>query len=350
MLSAGVTLGRSSDYWEDPARARRRSLTPSPTGSGSSQSSRETSSSGLRRARTEAWPGLSSRARRKVGSLASSGSRIIFYPISQVCLLTLSRTTKEETAGSVNRAFLPFCSLSSSFFALVLLVRETLNFAAALRLPRSVSENERRAIVDQTIEELGLRDAADTIVGGALRKGISGGERRRLSIGCVLVTLPSVLLLDEPTSGENPSPQDLSSPRVLLTLVSGLDAFTAHLLLETLSRLAKRNRTIIISLHAPRSDAFSLLDRLILLSKGDVVYSGKTADSLEWFHERGWDVEKGTNPLGGSPVVQSHLVALNMANLDCAVLQTSSSTCPPSTIETLTRKQRYAALCVHFRT
>ena len=76
-------------------------------------------------------------------------------------------------------------------------VRETLGFAAALRLPRSVSDAERTAIVEQTIQELGLKDAADTIVGGALRKGISGGERRRLSIGCILVTLPSILILDE---------------------------------------------------------------------------------------------------------------------------------------------------------
>lgn len=51
-------------------------------------------------------------------------------------------------------------------------------------------------IVEQTIDELGLRDAAETVVGGPLRKGISGGEKRRLSIGCVLVTLPSVLILD----------------------------------------------------------------------------------------------------------------------------------------------------------
>ncbi|KAL7410573.1 P-loop containing nucleoside triphosphate hydrolase protein [Mrakia frigida] len=158
-----------------------------------------------------------------------------------------------------------------------LTVRETLSFAAALRLPRSVSDQERTAIVQQTIEELGLKDAADTIVGGALRKGISGGERRRLSIGCVLVTLPSVLILDEPTTG--------------------LDAFTSHLLLQTLGQLAKRGRTVVLSLHAPRSDAFALLDRLIVLSKGDVVYSGKTPGSLDWFSERGFHVEKGTNPL-----------------------------------------------------
>lgn len=79
-----------------------------------------------------------------------------------------------------------------------LTVRETLSFSANLRLPASMTEEARKVIVEQTLAELGLNDVADVIVGGAYRKGISGGERRRLSIGCVLVTLPSVLVLDEP--------------------------------------------------------------------------------------------------------------------------------------------------------
>lgn len=136
-----------------------------------------------------------------------------------------------------------------------------------------------REIVDQTIEELGLKECADTVVGGIFRKGISGGERRRLSIGCVLVTLPSVLILDEATTG--------------------LDATTSFLLLQTLSELAKRHsRTIILSLHAPRSDAFALFDRLMVLSKGDVVYSGRASDSLGWFERHGCELRKETNPLG----------------------------------------------------
>ncbi|CDZ97680.1 Pleiotropic drug resistance proteins (PDR1-15), ABC superfamily [Phaffia rhodozyma] len=165
----------------------------------------------------------------------------------------------------------------SDFLLPHLTVRETLRFAAALRLPTSVSKSERELIVEQTIQELGLKDAAETVVGGASRKGISGGEKRRLSIGCVLVTLPSILVLDEPTSG--------------------LDAFTSHLLLETLSQLAKRNRTVVLSLHAPRSDAFGLFDKLLLLSKGNVVYSGPTHKSLPWFERCGWTLEAGTNPL-----------------------------------------------------
>ncbi|KAJ6569618.1 P-loop containing nucleoside triphosphate hydrolase protein [Mycena capillaripes] len=159
-----------------------------------------------------------------------------------------------------------------------LTVRETLTFSAALRLPKTVDNNTVRQIVDQTIEELGLKECADTVVGGVFRKGISGGERRRLSIGCVLVTMPSVLILDEATTG--------------------LDATTSFLLLQTLSDLAKRHsRTIILSLHAPRSDAFALFDRLMVLSKGDVMYSGRASDSLGWFEEHGCELKKETNPL-----------------------------------------------------
>ncbi|KAK4686772.1 hypothetical protein P7C73_g3345, partial [Tremellales sp. Uapishka_1] len=158
-----------------------------------------------------------------------------------------------------------------------LTVRETLTYAARLRLPPSLSAETIRLIVEQTIDELGLRDAAETVVGGPLRKGISGGEKRRLSIGCVLVTLPSVLILDEPTSG--------------------LDAFTSYLLLQTLSQLARRGRTVILSIHAPRSDAFNLFDRIALLSKGEVVYSGLRENCLGWFSTLGQEVERGVNPL-----------------------------------------------------
>ncbi|KAG8742394.1 hypothetical protein FRC10_001576 [Ceratobasidium sp. 414] len=148
-----------------------------------------------------------------------------------------------------------------------LTVRETLECAAALRLPASISAETRRLVVDQTIQELGLRDAADTVVGGALRKGISGGERRRLSIGCALVTLPSILALDEPTTG--------------------LDAFTAFALLQTLSSLAQGGRTVLLSLHQPRSDAFALFDRLVVLCRGDVVFAGRREKCLPWFEGMG---------------------------------------------------------------
>ncbi|CAE7148911.1 unnamed protein product [Rhizoctonia solani] len=148
-----------------------------------------------------------------------------------------------------------------------LTVRETLDYAAALRLPSSISSSTRRLIVDQTIRELGLGDAADTVVGGALRKGISGGERRRLTIAISLISLPSILALDEPTTG--------------------LDAFTAYALLQTLSSLARRGRTVVMSVHQPRSDAWELFDRIVVLSKGDIVFAGRREKCLGWFEDMG---------------------------------------------------------------
>jgi ABC-type multidrug transport system ATPase subunit len=78
------------------------------------------------------------------------------------------------------------------------------------------------------------------------------------------------------------------------------DAFTAFLLLQNLSALAKKGRTIILSIHAPRSDAWKLFDRVVLLTKGQVAYSGKRDDCLAWFEGLGQHLETGINPLGES--------------------------------------------------
>ncbi|KDE04252.1 hypothetical protein MVLG_05280 [Microbotryum lychnidis-dioicae p1A1 Lamole] len=153
-------------------------------------------------------------------------------------------TGATRSKGKVNTRKLIGYVRQEDFLLPYLTVRETLTFAAALRLPRSVTRQQREAIVEQTINELGLRDAAETIVGGPFRKGISGGEKRRLSIGCVLVTLPSVLVLDEPTT-----------------------------------------------------DCFKLFDTITLLSRGSVVYSGPQASILDYFNKLGHPLPALANPL-----------------------------------------------------
>ncbi|GAA6021211.1 hypothetical protein JCM11491_001608 [Sporobolomyces phaffii] len=207
----------------------------------------------------------------RAGNLDLTTGSIAYSPLS-------SSTTPAQSSKSSFKAKKVIGYVRQDDYLLPFLtVRETLAFSAALRLPRSVPEETRNQIVEQTITELGLADAADTIVGGAGRKGISGGEKRRLSIGCVLVTLPSVLVLDEPTSG--------------------LDSFTAYHLLGTLSRLAQRGRCVVLSIHQPRSDAFPLFDKITLLSKGSVVYSGLRTDLLPHFSSLGLSPPKRTNPL-----------------------------------------------------
>ena len=93
--------------------------------------------------------------------------------------------------------------------------------------------------VESVIAELGLRHVADTKVGGVEVRGISGGERRRVSIGVQLLVNPSILFLDEPTSG--------------------LDSFTAHHLMETLAKLSSNNRIVLLTIHQPRCVKFSIL-------------------------------------------------------------------------------------------
>ena len=102
-------------------------------------------------------------------------------------------------------------------------VRECLTFAAKLKLKGSNDEKIRR--VDEILEELRLTKAQNTKIGGPLVKGVSGGERKRTSIGVELITDPKLIFLDEPTAG--------------------LDSFTATSVMETLKDLAKKGRTIV---------------------------------------------------------------------------------------------------------
>lgn len=157
-----------------------------------------------------------------------------------------------------------------------LTARETLVYATELRLPDSTTKLERLRLVEEVILELGLKDCADTIVGDSTHKGLSGGEKRRLSIGIQILSNPSLLFLDEPTTG--------------------LDAHSAFLLIKTLKQLANRGRTIIISIHQPRSDIFFLFDYLCILSQGKTVYSYKVDKVLEYFGQLGYTVPENVNP------------------------------------------------------
>ncbi|KAK9486663.1 P-loop containing nucleoside triphosphate hydrolase protein [Lipomyces starkeyi] len=154
--------------------------------------------------------------------------------------------------------------------------RETLIYSADLRLPSSTTKEERRRLVEEVILELGLKDCADTIVGDNEHKGLSGGEKRRLSIGIQLLSNPSVLFLDEPTTG--------------------LDAYSAQLLIKTLQKLSRRGRTLITSIHQPRSDIFFLFDSITLLSQGQPLYSGKVEESVTYFSRLGYTVPEHMNP------------------------------------------------------
>ncbi|NXL05492.1 ABCG2 protein, partial [Mesembrinibis cayennensis] len=157
-----------------------------------------------------------------------------------------------------------------------LTVRENLKFSAALRLPKSVKEQEKNERVNQIIKELGLSKVADSKVGTQFIRGVSGGERKRTSIGMELITDPAILFLDEPTTG--------------------LDASTANAVLLLLKRMSKQGKTIIFSIHQPRYSIFRLFDSLTLLAAGRVLYHGPAQHAIEYFQSIGYECEPYNNP------------------------------------------------------
>ncbi|KAK9808606.1 hypothetical protein WJX72_000468 [[Myrmecia] bisecta] len=149
-----------------------------------------------------------------------------------------------------------------------LTVWETLYFAAMLRLPKEMSTEDKKQRVQNVITALGLEKCKNTIIGGFFRRGISGGERKRVSVGHELLINPSILMLDEPTSG--------------------LDSTTAMHLVQTLRQLATGGRSVVTTIHQPSSRLYQLLDKLLLLSNGHVMYYGVASGAAEYFHKLGY--------------------------------------------------------------
>ena len=153
--------------------------------------------------------------------------------------------------------------------------REILDFSAGMTL--RISPENKKMLVDQTLKELGLNACADTVVGGLMTRGLSGGEKKRTSVGMELICNPSVLFLDEPTTG--------------------LDSFIALQIIELLVSIAKNyNRTIIATIHQPSSQIFNCFDRLLLLSKGATVFMGRASESIKYFKQLGFGLPENYNP------------------------------------------------------
>ncbi|XP_043530401.1 broad substrate specificity ATP-binding cassette transporter ABCG2 [Chiloscyllium plagiosum] len=175
-----------------------------------------------------------------------------------------------------------------------LTVRENLQFSAALRLPKNIRNKEKNNRIVQVIKELGLSKVADSKVGTPFIRGVSGGERKRTNIGMELIIDPSVLFLDEPTTG--------------------LDASTALAVLMLLQRMSRKGKTIIFSIHQPRYSIFKLFGSLTLLANGRLVYHGPSAEALDYFTGIGYMCEPFNNPAdffldiinGDSTAVSTH--------------------------------------------
>ncbi|KAL9317222.1 hypothetical protein ACSQ67_013739 [Phaseolus vulgaris] len=169
-----------------------------------------------------------------------------------------------------------------------LTVRETLSLATELQLPDISSAEERDEFVNTLLFKLGLVSCADTNVGDAKVRGISGGEKKRLSMACELLASPSVIFSDEPTTDNYQLCHFAYFVFKFLCVLSGLDAFQAEKVMETLQQLAQDGHTVICSIHQPRGSVYSKFDDIILLTEGSLVYAGPARDEpLAYFSKFG---------------------------------------------------------------
>ena len=155
-------------------------------------------------------------------------------------------------------------------------VKENIFFSANLRLPFSTSLKVKRQLVHNVIDKLGLRDVADQMIGTDFHRSISGGERKRTNIAMELVIAPSILFLDEPTTG--------------------LDAYTAVLLIRQLKDLSEEGKIIVMSIHQPRYAIYCMFDTVTLLSQGRTVYHGAAKDAIGYLSGLGHECPERENP------------------------------------------------------
>ncbi|ORX58024.1 hypothetical protein DM01DRAFT_351938 [Hesseltinella vesiculosa] len=184
-----------------------------------------------------------------------------------------------------------------------LTVRETLMYAAMLRLPRTMPLKVKQRRVQDIMQELGIDSIADHRIGiPGQERGISGGEKRRVSLAKAMVTNPQLLFLDEPTSG--------------------LDAYNANIVIRCLKRLARHGRSIIVTIHQPRSNIFKMFDTLLLLAHGQPVYFGPVNSVSSYFKDIGY-------PLPADYNVADYLIDLTMKQPETLTRSSSSVTLDP---------------------
>ena len=157
-----------------------------------------------------------------------------------------------------------------------LTVRETLVFCALLRLPAGLTTAEKVKAAEEVISELGLTKCENTVVGNGLVRGVSGGERKRVSIGHEMLVNPDLLILDEPTSG--------------------LDSTAAMRVVGSLSGLAKKGKTVVASMHQPSSMVYQMFHKVLLLAEGRCLYFGPGREAMDYFASLGFSPRFLVNP------------------------------------------------------
>jgi ABC-type multidrug transport system ATPase subunit len=146
-----------------------------------------------------------------------------------------------------------------------------------MRLPSNISINNKKQMVDNLVRKLGLCDVKDSKIGNVLKRGISGGEKKRTCIGLELLTKPLIIFLDEPTSG--------------------LDSYQARNIIQILKDLTNNGHIVICSIHQPSSNIYKMFDKILFLSQGQTVYFGDGGKKcIDYFYNLGFRCPAHYNP------------------------------------------------------
>ncbi|KAL5722101.1 ABC transporter G member 7 [Ranunculus cassubicifolius] len=211
------------------------------------------------------------------GSGKTTLLNVLAGQLGQSSLLHLSGLLEINGSPRSNHAYRFAYVRQEDLFFSQLTVRETLSLAAELQLRSISSATEREEYVNNLLFKLGLVNCADSSVGDAKLRGISGGEKKRLALACELIASPSVIFADEPTTG--------------------LDAFQAEKVMETLRQLAQDGHTVICSIHQPRGSVYIKFDDIILLAEGSLVYAGAAHNEpIDYFSKFGYICPDHVNP------------------------------------------------------
>jgi ABC-type multidrug transport system ATPase subunit len=180
-----------------------------------------------------------------------------------------------KEGGAQRRRLMSYVTQEDSLMG-ILTVRETLWFAARFYYGYGIDIKPVKEQIEAIVDSMGLRSCADTIVGNIFMKGLSGGQKRRLSVGVELISSPAILLLDEPTSG--------------------LDSASAYAMIMELRSLAALGHTILCTIHQPSSEIWAQFDRCMLLAQGQVCYNGVATGAISHFAAIGYSCPPLFNP------------------------------------------------------
>lgn len=158
-----------------------------------------------------------------------------------------------------------------------LTVYENIRHAAMMRLPSTMPKAKKLDRVEKVMESLDLMHIKDSIIGDELRRGISGGQRKRVNVAMELVMDPALICLDEPTSG--------------------LDSTSSSMLCESLVALSRLGVNVSAVLHQPKTEIFDMFDNVLLLGVGGkTVYLGPADEMVDYFTRIGFPLPPRTNP------------------------------------------------------